>query len=264
MWYFNATVFIFGLNQNLSNMKKVFIVFFPCLLFSCFTPKQAATNNPRIPAKFDFTPPSREKAGSSTMTIALIKPVYVKEDAEYYVQPFSEMASNMGNDFEEMLTAKGFTIRGPFASHDAMLFNDKQNSSFALLVEIDLQPNYNRKYKFVQGWGVISPSHYKMTGEVTLGGSLVITAISSKYSEKIWKKNIALDKSVFSYTGSLKWDNVPTVASELKQDPEFYNSLARELEKFYAKSMQLAWQQIDPAEMLTVAEQAKKADSRQQ
>jgi hypothetical protein len=91
----------------------------------------------------------------------------------------------------------------------------------------------------------------------------VITAASPQYGEKIWKKNIALDKATFTYTGSVKWNTVPSVAEELKQDNEFYNLLARELEKFYDKAMNLAWAQIDEREMTTVAEQAKKTDKRQ-
>lgn len=234
------------------------------LISGCFSTKSpTASSNPRNPAKFDYSPPSRTKAGATSMTIALIKPVYVKTDAEYYVAPFPEMSTSMANDFEEMLTAKGFTIRGPFTSRDAMVYNDKQSCSFAFIVEIDLQPAYNRKYKYDAGLGVIVPASYKMNGEISLGGSLVLTASSPQYGEKIWKKNIALDKSVFTYNSSMKWQGVPTVAEELQQDNYFYNTFARELEKFYDKAMNLAWQQIDATEMLTVAEQAKKADKRQ-
>jgi hypothetical protein len=244
-------------------MKRIFpLAMTLVLLAGCFSTKKATTTVTRMPAKFDFSPPSRMQAGSAAMTIALIKPVYITTNPEYYVQPFPEMSSSMANDFEEMLTAKGFTIRGPFASRDAMVYNDKQSCSFAFIIEIDLQPNYNRKYKYDSGLGVIVPASYKMSGEVTLGGNLVLTASSPQYGEKIWKKNIALDKSSFTYTGSMKWDGVPTVADELKQDNEFYNLMARELEKFYDKAMNLAWQQIEAVEMKTVAEQAKKADKR--
>lgn len=71
----------------------------------------------------------------------------------------------MGNDFEKLLTAKGFTIRGPFRSRDEMVYNDKRNSDFVLQVEIDLQPNYNRKYKYEPGLGALIRSHYKMNGK---------------------------------------------------------------------------------------------------
>lgn len=244
-------------------MKTVLSLFAVIFLFGCFSVKSPVANNPRVPAKFDFAPPSREKTGATSLTIALIKPKYITENPEYYVQPFPEMSTSMANDFEEMLTAKGFTIRGPFASRDAMVYNDKQSCSFAFSVEIDLQPTYNRKYKFDPGLGALVAASYKMNGEITLGGNLVITASSPRHGEKLWKKNIALDKSTFTYNSSMKWDGIPSVAEELKQDNYFYNLFARELEKFYGMAMVLAWQQIDPAEMVTVAEEAKRADKRQ-
>jgi hypothetical protein len=245
-------------------MKKALsIAAIVAVLICCAPAKQASTSSPRVPVKFDFSPPSRMASGSAAMTIALIKPVYITANPEYYVQPFPEMSNSMANDFEEMLTAKGFTIRGPFVSRDAMVYNDKQSCSFAFIVEIDLQPNYNRKYKYDPGLGVLVAASYKMSGEITLGGNLVLTASSPQYGEKLWKKNIALDKSTFTYNGSMKWTGIPTVADELKQDNEFYNLMARELEKFYDKAMNLAWQQIETAEMKTIAEQAKKADKRQ-
>lgn len=245
-------------------MKRLMPLFLvPIMLVSCFSTKTPTVAVSRVPAKFDFSPPSRTQAGATAMTVALIRPVYITQNPEYYVQPFPEMSTSMGNDFEELLTAKGFNIRGPFRSRDEMVYGDKTSCDFAFIVEIDLQPNYNRKYKYDAGLGTIVPASYKMTGEITLGGSLVITASSPQYGEKIWKKNIALDRSTFTYTGSLKWSAVPSVADELKQDNEFYNLMARELEKFYDKAMNLAWQQIEAAEMKTVAEQAKKADKRQ-
>jgi hypothetical protein len=101
-----------------------------------------------------------------------------------------------------------------------------------------------------------------MSGEITLSGNLVINAKSAQYGELIWKKNIALDPASFTYTGSINWTGVPTMAEELNKDNQVYNTLSNELEKFYNKALVLAWQQIDPAEMKTVADQAKKADKK--
>ena len=182
------------------------------------------------------------------------------------------MADRMANDFDELLTAKGFTIRGPYGSRDEMVYEAKINSSFILEIGIELSPQYNRKYnKFAQ-----SPSFaqlmvdknapttytYKMNGEVTLGGNLVIKAKSAQYGELLWTKSIALDPSSFTYIGQLKWNAIPSMSDELKQDNLVYNTISSELEKIYLKALTLAWQQIDPAEMKTVAEQGKKADKR--
>ena len=242
---------------------------------ACSSSKNTTATAPlvqRIPAKFDFTPPSRVQAGTTSITIAIVRPIYVgKDHPEYYVAPFNEMAASMGNDFEELLTAKGFTMRGPFGSRDEMVYNDKVNSSFVLEISIELNPQYNRKYSTSTktNWGAIlnsnapaSVSTEHMSGEITLSGNLVINAKSAQYGELIWKKNIALDPASFTYVGSINWTGVPTMAEELNKDNQVYNTLSKELEKFYNKTLSLAWQQIDPAEMKTVADQAKKADKK--
>ena len=243
-------------------------------LSGCTATKNATPTAPtvqRIPARFDFSPPSRSQAAIAGMIIAIVKPTYVGKNPEYYVPPFNEMAVSMGNDFEELLTAKGFTVRGPFNSRDEMVYNDKVNSSFVLEVGIELNPQYNRKSTVVTktNWAGLlnrnAPSAVStviMSGEITLAGNLVINAKSAQYGELIWKKNIALDPASFVYNGSLQWDELPTMADELNKDNKVYNTLSTQLENFYQKSLDLAWKQIDPAEMKSVAEQAKKADKR--
>lgn len=243
-------------------MKLLAIVLVSIAFSGCFAPKATTTATQRVPAKFDYSPPSREAAGSSNLVIALVKPRFVGENPEYYVSPFNEMASSMANDFEELLTAKGFAIRGPFGSRDEMVYNDKQNSSFALEVHIDLNPQYNRHYKYDPGLGAIVAPSYKITDEITIGGNLTITASSPQYGEKLWKKNIPLSRSSFTYTSNLKWPALPSIADEVRQDNGFYNELTRELERFYTEAMQLSWQQIEVSEMKTIADQAKKADKR--
>jgi hypothetical protein len=252
-------------------------LFLPLLivLAACTSSKPTNTALPpvqRIPARFDYSPPSRSQVASTGITIAIVRPTYVGKNPEYYVAPFNEMAVSMGNDFEEMLTAKGFTVRGPFGSRDLMVYNDKVNSSFILEIGIDINPQYNRKYTSTTktNWGSLfnknesaATTSYKMNGEITLAGNLVINAKSAQYGELIWKKNIALEPSSFTYAGYLTWNDVPTMAEELNQDNKVYNAVSQQLEKFYTQALGLAWQQIDPAEMKMVAEQAKQADKKQ-
>lgn len=257
-------------------MKKIFsISTLLIILTACISPKQTTTATPliqRIPARFDFSPPSRAQAGSTNIAIAMVKPSYVGKNPEYFVNPFNEMAVNMASDFDELLTAKGFTIRGPFGSRDEMTYNDKLNSSFILEIGIELNPQYNRRYirtAHSPSFAEImldknAPTTYtnKMYGQVTLGGNLVIKAKSAQYGELLWTKSIALESSSFACPGQITWTGVPNVNEELNKDDLVYNTLSRELEKLYSKALNLAWQQIDPAEMKTVAEQGKKADKR--
>lgn len=259
-------------------MKRLTVLFtLAALFYGCGSTRTTTTTAPpppvqRIPAKFDFSPPSRAQVGAAGITIAMVKPTYVGKNPEYFVNPFNEMAERMANDFDELLTAKGFTIRGPFGSRDEMVFEAKVNSSFILEIGIELNPQYNRKYSTIArsptfaemmvDKNAATTYTYKMTGEITLGGNLVIKAKSAQYGELLWTKSIALEPSSFTYAGQDRWTTVPGMADELKQDNLVYNTVSTELEKLYLRALNLAWQQIDVQEMKIVAEQGKKADKR--
>src|ERR1017187_4021060 len=193
-------------------MKKVMLFLVPAfILASCASTKQTTSTAPplvqRVPAKFDFSPPSRVQAGITAITIAMVRPSYVGKNPEYFVNPFNEMAVRMASDFDELLTAKGFTIRGPFGSRDEMTYNDKVNSSFILEISIELNSLYNRKYvttthsptfgEILVNKNAATTYTNKMYGPVTLGGNLVVKAKSAQYGELLWTKSIALDPSSF-------------------------------------------------------------------
>jgi len=248
-------------------MKPLLLAVLLFAICGCTASKQTVTTIQRIPATFDFSPPSRVQVGNANMTVALIRPSYGSKDPEFYVPPFTDMASSMAGDFEEMLTAKGFTIKGPYGSRDEMVYTDKVNSDFAFEVTIDPKPTYNRRYTTITNWGTIvdknaAQNFFKMNGEVTFSGRLTITAKAPQYGEKLWIKNIDIQPQSFTYVGSAKWVNIPSMADELKQDNVVYNTVSRELEKYYAAAFNLCWQQIDPAEMKTIAAQAKRADKK--
>jgi hypothetical protein len=238
------------------------------LLSSCTATKQTANNSvQRVPPKFDFSPVSRAQAGGAGLTIALVNPSYVQVNAsENLISPYRDMATKMAQDFQELLTAKGFTIRGPFGSRDEMTFSDKTNSNIAFSVSIDLQREYNRKYNEKTSFGSLLSKelghNYKMNGEIVFRPTLVITAYSPQYGELLWKKNITLKPAIFTYAGTKSYDEVPEWATELKEDNTVYNLVSEKLDMIYKESMALAWQQIDVAEMKTVADQARKADKK--
>lgn len=246
------------------------------LLISC-VPTQNATPAlqlaKRVPATFDYSPPSRVQIGQNDIAIAIVKPIYIGKNAEYFISPFNEMSNRMSNDFEELLTAKGFTVKGPYGSRDEMTYSDKVSSSFILEISIELNPQYNRKSTMsthrpnlvavMVNKDAPTTYTYKMSGDSTLSGNLIIKAKSAQYGELLWAKSIALAPTSFTLPSQLDWETVPTMAQELDKDALVYNTLSAELEKMYLKTMTLAWQQIDSAEMKTIAEQGKKADKRE-
>jgi len=250
---------------------NLLILFALLLLNSCSSTRKITAEVPREQAKFDFVPPSQAGVASSKMTIAIVKPVFVSKNPEYLVSPFPEMAVSMGNDFEELLTAKGFTIRGPFNSRDEMVYNEKVNSSFILEIQIDLHPEYTTDLtshskttlaNLLIASEPLSYVSYSTKGTIAFGGNLILTALSPQYGEKIWKKSIALDKKTFPYVGTQTYYSSPDMASQLKNDNSIYSLVSKELQKFYNYSLDLVWKQIDPEEMKIVTKQAKEADSK--
>lgn len=252
--------------------KNFVLITFALVMNACGTPKLIPNDSiARNLATFNFTPPSQVSPGAVNMSIAIVKPVFISKDAEYLSSPFPEMATSMGNDFEEILTTKGFTVRGPFESRDAMVYTEKKNSSFIIQIEIDLRlvsDSYTVTHSNFNALGLLVASEsftndsYTTKGNITLGGNLILTALSSQYGEKIWKKQIALNNSNFSYVGNRLYSFRPSIADQLAKDNKFYNAFIAELEKFYAYSLNLVWSQLDPAEMKIVANQAKEADAR--
>lgn len=227
---------------------------------------------PRTLPAFVNAPKSNSSPGSLKMSIAIVKPVFVSKDAEFMVSPFPEMATTMGHDFEEMLTAKGFTVKGPFDSRDNMVYTEKKTTDFILQIEIDLRLVSDSKYNFhsdfnpllfilslgMGGWD----DYYTTEGIITLGGSLIITAMSPQYGEKLWKKQISLVNKTYKYTGNKKWISRPSTADQLQSDNKFYNLMVSELEEYYKTSLDVVWSQIDPEEMKIITKQAKEADGR--
>lgn len=222
-----------------------------------------APSNQKTPARFDYSPPVKSAVGSTDLTISLIEPSFVRPGAIHAVAPIPDMTTSMASDFQELLTSKGFKFQGPFENAGAMTFSEQQNTSFCMAVEISLNPDIQEKTTYNAGLnGLIAPT-YRTSGDVTFTAKLDIV-LSSPHSVKLLVKHISLAEPVVaSYVGSLKWEyQQPSFVEELKQDNAVYNAVARALEKIYNKSLDLAWQQLDPEEMKLVARQAKEADKR--
>src|SRR5258706_9023288 len=129
--------------------RKLFFVLIVGLLTSCGTTKNTASTAPiaqRVPAKFDFSPPSRAQAGSTGITIAIVKPTYVGKNPEYLVAPFNEMAARMGNNSKEHLTPKAFPMQAPSAPREKRCINIKLIQVFVLESGMASTPNTIEKY----------------------------------------------------------------------------------------------------------------------
>lgn len=251
-------------------MKNLLVVCVGLICISCGSTKKTSSSvvTRQLP-KFDYAAQKTAAVGSSNITIALVSPTYVSKN-ENVMSPFNEMARNMGNDFEELLTAKGFKVRGPFDGMGSMLFTDKQNSDFIFAVEIDLTHSGTSEYKQKRkiDWGAAFGGAsdagiytYTYTGSGSFGGTLNITAMSPSVGEKIWKKSIVLHTVPYQYIGSIAWKSPnANIWDNIREDPAVFNAIIGQLERMYTETFKLIETQISVDEMTIVASEAKKAE----
>ena len=191
-----------------------------------------------------------------------MRPIFIDRNIKVAGSPWSEFSKSMGNDLEELITAKGFIIRGDvFNSYDDMVYSDKANSDLIITAEIDFHANDDRKTKSV--FVLSSTPAFKVAeGNVGITVSVILTAISPVTKQKLWKKNLSLPVRNFTYQGSIRWATAPSVLAEMNEDVNLWNPMCKDLEDIYQESMNTIWKQFDPSELKSIAIESKKADGK--
>src|SRR6266487_3183264 len=107
--------------------KLCFIFILMLLLLIIGQKSQAQKRNKGIGAverynpNFSYSPSQRDSVAATGLTIALLKPIFIDDDINKAGTPWDEFSKAMANDVEELLTAKGYKVRGPFNSIDEMV-----------------------------------------------------------------------------------------------------------------------------------------------
>lgn len=215
------------------------------------TPPQ--TIEPQVTANFDFEPPSRTALDSASVAFCLVKPQYAeswKELVQYY--PFDKFTGNMATDFEEIISARGFRMRGPFASYDEMAFPDKSQTDLVLMPKIEV--DFKELGQSQMGTDLLGTPWFRWKGNVTLQGRIVVAINETLSNERMWSKSIDLPMRSFAYETPKYAGQVP---GPMADDVKFTNLLAKHLQEYYTLTMSDVWKYLDPQEMAMVRDQAK-------
>lgn len=216
----------------------------------------------RINPNFSYSPKTRDSVASTGLTVALLNPIFISRDINNAGSPWSEFAKAMANDVEELLTAKGFKVRGPFNSFDEMVVPDKLNSDFVVQVSIDMNVNDTREFK--TGMNLLGGSglSYKVKrGVVQINPGVKLTFYSCFSAEKLSKKDLEIPQKSFDYAGTIKWDGSNlNFFRELNQDPNLWNPFCKSLEEIYKDSFDIFYKQFDKAEMTEIAKVSRETD----
>ena len=82
---------------------------------------------PRAIITFDYSP-LETTPGSANLTFAVVGAEIVGGRRGTPIPLFKTFASNMTKDFAEILTARGFSVKGPFQNYDIMTYTDKEGT----------------------------------------------------------------------------------------------------------------------------------------
>ena len=107
---------------------------------------------PRETITFDYVPKAEAPPGSADVTFAIVGTKFIAPTIHQQmmllqqgvVLPstspppllFQKLVNNMTSDFEEVLTARGFTVRGSYRTLDEMIYPDKEGSDLILTAQV--------------------------------------------------------------------------------------------------------------------------------
>ena len=224
-----------------------------------------ATSTPvsRRTPTFDYTPPETAEPNSTKITFAVVGSRFdtpVVNPGFGSAPVFERYSRNMAEDFVEILTSRGFSVRGPFRTYDEMTFPDKEGSNLVLTARIDFREDTSGLQPAMDLMASVlvagSSNVYKYNGTVVVACRVNLIVSESLTNERMWTKSVNIDPISVSLNSTRAYPNAPTFAALLQNEAQFYNDLGAELEAQYNDVMSRTFGYLDPREMAIVDRQA--------
>jgi len=215
---------------------------------------------PRATVTFDYVPRGEAVPGAAEVTFAVVGSHF-----DSPVPMFSTFARNMSKDFHEMLTARGFTTRGPFRYYDEMTFPDKKGSDLVLHAEVEFVPDLSGvAIREAGGFGkqVLAASFggttgYQWEGPLVVSGHVNLVLSESLTNERMWQKSVSITPiRVEIRTDNAYYASTVTLETLLRNENTLYSDLGRALEHQYEEILNRSYGYLDPEEMRLVKQQA--------
>lgn len=217
-------------------MKKVLLFLVPVFLFGgCFAPQKAVQTKQTF--TFDYTPKEGHKSGSANMLCAFVKPYYAAEFTSGNGELFKSFQNALGNDIEELIIGKGFTLKGPYLAFDEMVFEDKKRTD--ILIQIEIAPRFTaHEGGWKSNYAILTNStSYTYAGTVSLVGKINLSGVEPLTNEKIWSKSVLIPNvENITIETTRKYSRVLNDV-ELISDPGVYNALGKALMTQYSGIM---------------------------
>ena len=225
---------------------------------ACTPPGRTAPAAAEYSPTFAFAPPASAAPGSAGVTFAIVNASYSSREAWTQTPLFGSFSAHLSSDFQQVLSARGFTTRGPYRSYDEMTYPDRQSTDLTLqpILEVTFAAgNLTAHSKFQ----LIGPNTCRLSGTLTVAGRVTLAINESLSNERMWFRSIDIARPPVPWEGTLEYAEVQRGSCPMEDplsDPGFKNVLARELEQTYRQVMQASWNYMDPGEMSVVKRQS--------
>jgi|ERR1035437_2844477 neuraminyllactose-binding hemagglutinin len=237
-------------------------------LLYCGSATQKKVPTLLVTPDFDFSPPSTAEPGSTGIKIALFEPMYQGNFAYSDKSPFKQFRSSMGKDFEEILSARGFIIKGPYDEYDLMTYSDKNECELGLFVDIVFNINETSGgWKFMptsNGCGGTTTygagagagagfSHYE--GTLNISGKITLYISETFTRQKLMVKSLTIPQTDLTVKGEKRYVDKQGGNTIPLDDPGVHNPIANSLSEFYKSTMQRAWDLLVKDDLIRLKDQ---------
>ncbi|SRR5258706_2706120 len=238
-------------------MKKVFPIILSLLIVTgCSTTKHVPVSKETF--TFDYTPNQTNKPGSVGMVLAFIKPYYAVKFTSGGTELFKRFKDAIGNDLEELIIAKGFTLKGPYTAFDEMVFGDKKTIDMAIRIEIEpeftsVEGNWQKHISLLG----TTYDTYTYSGRASLVGKINITGVEPLTNERILTKSVSIPNIENVQIETSGKYNRTLQRNEIFQDAGVYNAIGRALSQQYTGILDKISAHFDPDELKSYKDQIK-------
>ena len=206
---------------------------------------------PRAIITFDYSPPEM-MPGSANLTFAVVGAEIVGGRRGTPIPLFKTFASNMTKDFAEILTARGFSVKGPFQGYDVMTYTDKEGTDLILTAEVEFSSDITQ----------IRPSSIgRLNGSIVVSCHVNLVAYESLTRNRLWTKSVAITPITVELISRNVYPNGASLATLLVNENKFHNDIGRALESQYTEVLNRIYGYIEPKSMTSVGDAAKKLRS---
>jgi len=237
-------------------LPAITLIVFALLYFGCASSKVATT--PLVVPDFHFSPPSPVASGSAGINIAMIAPAYSGNFIYARKSPFMQFRSSMEKDFEQILTARGYILKGPYESYDLMTYSDKNECELGLDIELSVDilqtsGGWNYVPPTSYGYGITSGNYSEYKGTLNLSGKITICVIETFTRQKLLVKSVPVPQEDINVQAEAQYKFGSTGIP--LEDPGVHNPIANSLSIFYKSIMKLGWDLLSKEELQHVQKQ---------